>query len=354
MEGEARRASVKVTYEKKNVTRSLLPYIETVEYNDAATGISDELSFTLDNSDMRFLRKWKPIKGAMISAQIFLNDWNKENQTKSFKTGDMVIDDLTAAFSPSTFTIKALSAPVKTEFKGTERKKTYKNTTIQSVANKIAKRAKVKLYYDASKIKIKEIEQSDQSDADFLKDICDEYGLGLKVYNKKIIIYDEEKYEKKSPLITITRKDGITETWEWNTTMQKTYQGAKVTYTDSSSNKKHKARAGKKKGRQLKLNVSAFSKKDAQLKAKAALRKKNKEMTTMTMTVDPDPRLIACGCVQLTGFGKASGKYFIDEAKHKIGKGYSIDLTLHKIPTKKKVQVGGGIEDNDVGGGGGR
>lgn len=364
MEGEGRRATVSLTYNKKNVTRSLKPYFEQCEYKDAATGQSDELSVTLNNTDMRFINNWKPVKGATISAKITTKDWEKENIDKSFSTGKMVVDDLTASFSPSQFIIKALSAPVKSEFKSTKRKKTYKNVTVESIAGKVAKRAKIKCYYDAGKIKIKEIEQSDQTDSEFLSGICEDYGLGIKVYNDKIIIYDEEKYEKKDPIVIIYRNDdnkavgkgkniGGVQEWEWNTTMQGTYQGAKVTYTDSSDNKKHKARVGKKKGRQLKLNVSAFSKKDAQLKAKAALHKENKERTTMTLTMSPDPRLIATTTVKLVGFRKASGKYFIDEVVHKIGGGYTCEVTLHKIPTKKKPQAGGGREDGDTRGGGG-
>lgn len=366
MQGEGRRTEIRVYYEKKNVSRNMKDYQESFEYSDIATGGSDEITLKVDNADMRFLNKWKPLKGSTISATILMHDWDKEGVTKSFKTGDMVMDDLTAEGDPeNVFTMKAVSAPVKSEFKSTKRKKTYKNATIQTIGQKIAKRAGISLHYEASKIKIKEIEQSNEVDADFLLGLCEDYGLGIKIYNNKIVIYDEEKYEKKPPLVTIYRNDrkiagkkiaGV-ETWEWNTTMQGTYGGCTVTYTDSSNNKKHKARVGKKKGRQLKLNVSAFSKSDAQLKAKAALRRENKKLTTMTITMQADPRVIATGTVKLAGFGKANGTYFVDEVKHKIEGGYTMELTLHKIIAQKisKPKGGGGREDDDPGrGGGGR
>ena len=344
---DARRTAVSITYNKKKVTRALSPYIESVSYKDAASGKSDELSIELNNQDLRFSNNWKPVKGSTISSKITLKEWKKENVNEAFNTGKMVVDDLSASYPPSIFTIKAVSAPVKSEFKSTKRKKTYKNSTIQAIGKKVAKRAGIKLYYDAKKIKIKKIEQSDQTDADFLFSICEEYGLGMKVYNGKIILYDEENYEKKAPIATIyrteknagcgkTSKDiGGVKEWEWNTTMQGTYAGAKVTYTDSSNNKKHKAKVGKKKGRQLKLNISAFSKKDAQRKAKAALHKENKLLTTMTITMLPNPRLVACATVKLVGFRKGSGKYFIDEVNHKIGQGYTCEVTMHKIVVTK-------------------
>ncbi|MBO4394763.1 MAG: hypothetical protein J5819_00255 [Eubacterium sp.] len=365
MEEDGRKTTISVSYNKKNVSRSLKSYIESLEYTDVATGGSDQLTLNLDNQDMRFLRKWKPLKGAKISSTITINNWDKQGISKSFKTGAMVVDDLTASGPANTFQINAVSSPVKGSFKDTNRKKTYKNATIETIASKIAKRAGVKLHYEAGKIKIKEIEQSDQPDSTFLKNLCEDYGLGIKIYNDKIVIYDEVKYEKKSPLVTIYRSEKSKEVgkdskhiggvidWNWNTTMQRTYTGVTVTYTDSKNNKKHKAKVGKD-GRRLKLNVSAFNKNDAKLKADAALRAENKKRTTMALTIEPDPRLIATGTIALMGFGKGSGKYFIDEAVHSIDEdGYVLKLTLHKVLEKKKPQAGGGIEDTDPTGGGG-
>lgn len=342
MEGEGRRTEVKINYEKKDISKNVKPFVQSVEYIDTAEGGSDELTMTLDNTDMRFLGKAKPIKGSTLSATIIMHDWDKEGISESFRTGEMIIDDLTAEEPPSIFTVKAVSQPAAKEFKNTTRHKTYKNATIQTIAAKIAKRADVALHYEADKIKIKEIEQSKEADADFLLDLCEEYGLGVKIYNKKIVIFDEEAYEKKAPVATIFRMDsnekvgktvkkmGGVEKWEWNTTLQATYTGASVTYTDSSNNKKHKAKVGKK-GRQLKLNLSAFSKKDAQLKAKAALHKENKKRTTMTITMQADPRIMATSTVKLVGFRKGNGKYYVDEVVHNIGSGYTIDVTLHKV-----------------------
>lgn len=341
MQGEGRRTEILISYNKKNVSRSFKPYIESLSYRDVASGGSDELDIKLDNQDMRFLREWKPLKGAKIDATIKMHDWEKEGISKSFKTGSMVIDDLTASGPEMEFEIKAVSSPVKSEFKDTERKKTYKNATIKTIAQKIAKRAGIDLYYEADVIKIKEIEQSNESDSSFLSSLCEDYGLGIKVYNDKIVIYDEEKYEKKAPVVYLYRSEkskgvgkdskhigGVID-WNWNTTMQRTYTGATVTYTDSSNNKKHKAKVGKD-GRRLKLNVSAFSKNDARLKAKAAVRNENKKRTTMSITMTPDPRIVSTDTIRLVGFGKASGMYFIDEVQHEIEDGYEITLEMHK------------------------
>ena len=78
----------------------------------------------------------------------------------------------------------------------------------------------------------------------------------------------------------------------------------------------------------------------------------------MTISIQPDPRLIATDTVKLYGFGKGSGKYYIDEVKHSISRsdGYTMELTMHKVATSSSGSGsagGGGIEDTDPTGGGG-
>lgn len=330
---DGRRVAIALTFNGKGASKDIAPYLEEFSYRDVASGGSDEINLTVNNQDMRFLKAWKPLKGMRISSGIITKNWNRTGEKKIIKCGKFVTDDLSAAYPPSSFTIKALSAPVKSQFKDTERTKTYKGATVKSIASKIAKRSGVKLHYDAKKIKIKELEQTKEADSSFLSSLCEEYGLGMKIFNRKIVIYDEEKYEKKNPIATIKRMDCKVTEWTWNTTLQRTYTCAKVTYTDTENNKKHKAQVGKK-GRKLSASVTAFSKKDAKLKAAALLRNANKSRTTMTISINPNPKLYASATIKLSGFGKASGKYFIDAITHTIsgGEGYEMELELHKLP----------------------
>ena len=68
----------------------------------------------------------------------------------------------------------------------------------------------------------------------------------------------------------------------------------------------------------------------AQKKAKNRLRKANKHENTATITLVGDPRLVAGATVNLTGFGAFSGKYIIENAKHKVSNGYTVDIELRK------------------------
>ena len=302
----ARRTRLFVKYNGKNLPRNLKKYIEEFTYNDVASGESDSVDFTINNRDLRFISKNMPKKGDAVVVYIRRTNWKRCADTRTFKCGKFVIDDISFSGPVNQGKVSAVSMPVKEEFKSTKRSKTYKNISIEQLAQGITKRAGIALHYSAKRIGIKEIEQNKEPDSEFLLSVCSEYGLGIKIYNGKVVIYDEETYEQKKPVKTFTRTCGEIIDWEWNTTMQGTYTGARVRYTSPSDNKEHKVTIGKK-GRMLDVDVSAFSKNDALLKAKAKLAAENKSRTTMTLTVFPDKNLVATDTVQLRGFQKVSG-----------------------------------------------
>ena len=328
----ARKSRVSIGYSIPRIKKSIKECLEDFVYHDVATGSTDDISITLNNMDGRFMMEQMPMKGDKITPVIYLHNWSRSGVTKSIKCGSMMLDDLSFSGTPNICTIGAVSMPAKGEFKNTKRTRTYKNVTVKEIARKIANRAGIALHYSADHIEIKEIEQSKATDSEFLLSVCSDYGLGVKIYNGKIVIFDEETYEKKRPVATIRREKKNVVSWEWNTTLQKTYTGAKVTYTDSESNKKHHIQIGKQ-GRMLNVDVSAYSKRDAQLKAKAKLAEENKKRTTMTLTIMPEPKIVATSTITLKGFGKLSGKYYVDKVSHKLSRsgGYVMTLDTHKV-----------------------
>lgn len=348
MAQNARKTTLYLSYNGKSLSKQLKGFVEGFSYTDIASGESDSIELTLNNRDMRFMNKNKPYKGDRITAVINLHNWIKKGQTKSFKCGRFILDDLSFGEPPLTCTIGAVSIPARSEFKCRKRTKIYKNVTVREIARTVAKRAGVALHYSAGRIHVKEIEQSKTADSEFLQSLCEEYGLGLKIYKEKIVIFDEEEYEKKAPVATLSRKKDIV-SWTWNTTLQGTYTGAKVEYTDSDDSKKHSITVGKK-GRMLDVNVTAFSKKDAGLKAKAKLAEENKKRTTMSLTIFPNPKIVATSTIRVSGLYKLSGKYYVDKVTHEISStsGYIMMLEVHKV----KSRAGMGKKTDSTGSGG--
>ena len=205
---------------------------------------------------------------------------------------------------------------------------------IQECQKEIAKRAGISLAWDVEgePFTIKSVEQSAQTDCEFLMDLCDAYGLAMKVYSQKIVVYDREAYKKKDPVGKITEEE-IT-TWSWSKNLTGTYTGGEYTYTDPTTEEEIKATVGAGT-RLLKQSGKADSQADAERKIKAAVAKANHGAAKLSLTVMGRPDLVASQCVTVVGLGKLSGKYYIDRAAHHItgSNGYTTDLELSLVET---------------------
>ena len=326
---QGRKASVIITYNGNNVTTKLSEFLESFSYTDVASGESDSISIKLSNIDKKWLGAWFPAKGDKLSVSTKLVNWSKTGE-KKFRCGEFTLDEFSFSGRPLVADLGALSLPIKESFKTTERNKTYKKVTIEEIAKEIAKRANVKLVYDAARIDIETIEQS-QNDCDFLYDLCEKYGLGMKVYSSKIIIFDEARYEKKRSVVTINETD--MKSWSYDTSTNKTYTAAKISYTNPKTKKDVSITVGDGK-RVLKISEKADSKADAEKIAKAKINNANKKMTTMRITIQANPKIVATSNVTIKGLGKLNGKYAVDKVVHSIGSGYTMILTLRLIQNR--------------------
>ncbi|MGL5631261.1 MAG: hypothetical protein ACRDD3_02775, partial [Azovibrio sp.] len=59
-----------LTYEQKNITSDISPYVCSIGYMDNLTGKSDELDVQLEDVDGRWIDHWYPGKGDTLSLKI--------------------------------------------------------------------------------------------------------------------------------------------------------------------------------------------------------------------------------------------------------------------------------------------
>lgn len=87
------------------------------------------------------------------------------------------------------------------------------------------KRYKLNLSYSGPSITINAIEQSEKSDSAFLYEVCKSYGLSMKVFNSKIVIYDQTAQEKKKSVATLKRESFVDDNWDYEDALEGTYTG---------------------------------------------------------------------------------------------------------------------------------
>lgn len=337
---KARQSSVIVKYNDKDITKTITNYIEGFSYVDNASGTADTVTLKLNDKSGKWSGSWIPVQGDSVKTIIKLTNWNKEGDNRIFDCGFFLIDDLSFSGPPSTASIGGISTPINTDFNVTKKNKTWQSTTVKGILSSIASSAGIGLYFSGQDYTIKEIEQSDQEDVNFAFQLCSSYNLAMKLYNKKIVVFDQVEYEKKEASLTIRRAD--VEGYSIKKGMTRQYDGVSISYTDGILNKTLSYKFMLKEGtRILKLNEKASSLQDAEVKAKAKLLAHNRQCQTMSVTVKGDTKYISSKCVNVSGFGKLDGKYYIDSVTHNkdAGSGYTCTLEMHLCIIVKGVTV---------------
>lgn len=327
-----RRAIVDLIYNGTAATAEISGMVTDITYTDPASGEADTLDLTLQDRDRRWTGSWIPVAGDTLSATIRALNHAYSGDMRILPCGFFIVDSFGFSGWPISGDISAISTPLDSSFKTTERTKTWENVTIKEIGTEIAGRAGIALAWDVDgePFTIKSVEQSEQTDCDFYMSLCDIYGLAMKVYTQKIVVYDREAYKKKQRVAAISPSD--IKSWSWHQEKAGTYTGGEFAYTDPATEKEIKVNVGSG-NRILKESGKADSEADAERKIKAAVAKANHGKTKLSATIVGNAALVASQCVQVTGLGKLSGKYYIDSIAHHISGsgGYTMDLEMSLV-----------------------
>ena len=93
--------------------------------------------------------------------------------------GLFVVDDVNYSDTPTTLQLGGVSKPSDSNFSETDRKVTWKNTSIKRIGQTIAARYGLGFTYDAEDYDI-ECDEQDGADSSYYNTLCQNYGLVLK------------------------------------------------------------------------------------------------------------------------------------------------------------------------------
>lgn len=325
-----RRAGAALFYNGSDLKAVLDADLISATYTDEAEGSSDTASITLSDRDRRWLNGWHMQDGDRFSLQLFTVDWQKEDDKKSLDCGSFAVDDFAFSGPPMRVKLGGVSAPRDNAFSDTERTKTWEQVTLQEIAQEIAGRYALTLVYDAPELTVKATEQAGTADSDFLESLCETWGLCLKVYDNRLVVYDREQYKAKGPVREITPEE-LNGAFSYAARVSGVYTGAKLAYTDPKTGEDITAEYGSGP-RWLALNEQADDATAARQICQSRLAEENHDAVTMQVEIPGDLALAAAQTVQLTGFGsQADGKYFINTITHSIGSRFVSRLELCKV-----------------------
>lgn len=343
---EARRILTIIKYNNKDISADISKYLKSISYTDNLSGEADDLQITLEDKAGLWQSTWMPEKGALLDVMLQQKYWQTLSALpQSLRLGLFEIDEITSSGYPSEVQIKAVSVPDNNTLRGTERSRSWEKAKLQVIANDIASAAGMSLFWDTEENPVLDrAEQTEQSDLSFLYAICKDKGLALKISDKKIIIFDEAKYEAEKAKITIVKPGTVYKKesgmkylfvgtgYSLRTKIRDIYAACRVSYQQGSSKSNIEATytAAGKKGKTLQVNEQVESVAEALDLAKKRLREKNKDEVTGSLNMLGNFVLLSGVTVDLLGFGAFDGKYLITRASHDIGSSYTTNIDVRR------------------------
>lgn len=329
-----RRTSAQVLINGKDITQDITPYLSAISFTDNLSGESDTAQLDLEDKERLWIADWFPKRGDTAQIKLLRQNWGLDD---TLDLGTFEIDEISNSYPPHKCQIKLNSIANNTNLRSVNKSRSWEKVKLSKIALDIATESGLELFYDtAEDPTIDRAEQKEQSCLAFLTKLCVDNGLALKVNDKKIIIFDEEKYEAQEPVISFSYGDERIKSFSATATISQIYSACHVVYRHGKKSEKIEhtfSDNSKQTGMTLEVNKKVESKAEAEKLAKKSLREKNKDEVKVRLEVIGSFELLAGNTIRLEGHGFYSGKYIIEKADCHIGSGFTCSLELRKCLT---------------------
>ena len=330
----ARHTGAYILANGQDVTGNISNFLRSITYTDNLSGEADTAEIELEDVDRVFISEWFPKRGDTVSIILWREFWQDDGSIQTLPLGTFELDEITNSYPPNIAKIKLNSIPNNAKLRSVDKSKSWENFKLSAIARDIATTAGVELFYDTNEDPtIKRAEQSELSCLAFLKKLCTDNGLALKVADGKLIIFDEEKYEQQEPISTLYYDLSIIKRFNAMATIHEIYSAAHVKYKQGKEDKFIDATftdTSREAGMTLEINQKVETQAEAEKLAKKKLRDKNKNEIKISLTTVGRFDYLSGKVIALASHGFYDGNYIIEKATHKIGNGYEVDLQLRK------------------------
>lgn len=276
----------------------------------------------------------KAFKGTEIHAMVIQKNPFTDGKDKVLDCGVFEIDSVSYSGPPDKLSIKATSIPYNTKLRQTLYSRNWENTTLKNIATKTAGRSNLKIMYLSNyNPTYKHKEQKNMTDIAFLKKLCKNAGISLKVTSKTIVLFDAADYEKKTEVKKLKAGKGNILSYSFSTkTADTSYSACHVIYTDPNTKETieytYTPENANTDGQTLEIKQKVTSVEEAKELARKNLRARNKGETTAEFTLVGDVDIVAGITVRVYGYGEFNGKYIVEQATHNITGGYKVNIKL--------------------------
>lgn len=337
-----RKSHVKIIYEGKNITGDITPDLLETSFTDNLDK-ADIATFTLRGD--KWIDEWAMLKGDRFELEIEVSNWRYEGDNRSLKCGTFSVDEISFSGTPDRVSLSGTSIDITKGIRGVAKIRSWENISLKEIAKEIATENGLGLHFDIdTNFIFNRIEQQRESDTKLLLRLCRAEGAGLKVLADKLVIFDEEKYEKVESVLSFSRKS--LDNYDLKCGDVEIYDKCEVSYYDSSlgevikgsfeapDSSLYKIKTGKILYKNIDTGVTGSTKEEKEKylkeRARKLLREKNKHETKIKISEMGDTSYHAGMTAKLTEFGRYSGVYLITSVEHTLNSGYRCSISTRR------------------------
>ena len=306
---------IKVLISGVDVTESL--FIKNVYYKEFARKNVDLLEVNLSNTEKEW-EQW----GLEINQEIE-GIYTKDNMNYSTKT--MFIDDFKVVAGG--FKILAKSINLKSKSNSI---KVWENVNLNVIFCEVSEKYGFNFEnYETENYTYERVEQISELDFDFLNRLAFREGYSIKIFDRKIILFDDRKFESKETVKTIKRSD-ILGKFDVNTKQSGRYSKVIINSSFGKIEKEDESIIGGTK-ELFEEDIILSSQGEGERFATNILYKLNQDYQRIYLKIEGDTSISAGNIVNIEGFHDYDGRYFIEENNVLLDSNFFMSLTLRRI-----------------------
>ena len=320
----------------KDYPLPLSEHLLSFRFEEEAHGRADSLEVRLENREGLFQARWFPRKGSRIYAVLVCYDWFLPAKTELLDCGDFEVDEIEVSVPPSEAVLRAKSTYITTPLRQEKKTRAWEHTNLKRIAAQIAAEHGLKLVCDLEDPPAwKRVDQTEQSDLEFLKALCERFHYYVRVVKDQLIVTEKVPRHGWGLRRELTPQELTS--YLLRDKSHDVYRACLVRYYDPDTGQEYEYQAVDSEvpetAEVLKVNERVEGLKEAERRAWGELRRRNAWETSVEIVLPGDPRLRAGFNVRLKDLGLFSGLYLIERAVHAYSRaqGYVTRLTVRRV-----------------------
>ena len=326
----ASRPYFSLIYQGVDISSELDPETTSITYTDNHHGKVDEIDVCVQDKDGRWKGSWKPEPGDTMTLTIF------DGKGGVLPCGDFEMDEPEAEGDRGgdRMTIRGLAAPITKPLR-TAKTRAFEKQSLRAIVSRVASENGLALEGDIEELSFERVTQRRERDLEFLTRLAEDTGHYFSVRGNRAVFTSITSVDGRAAALTVSLTQLGTELTRYRLKEQTadTYSKATVKHMHDREKElieQEEEDAGVETGDTLNITGERVeTPAHAKALASSRLHFKNRKRRSGSISLVGDVRALAGAVVDMTDFGKYSGRYLIDRSTHGMSRGgYATDAEL--------------------------